>query len=93
MRVDCKFLNFEVNITKSLKLNRLKVNFSQKESCSLSFAYRGEREGLKKQKNDMTYLFIYLVNWSAFTIGLLNLGLKFLWKKNLGLIKKKKNRT
>jgi hypothetical protein len=31
MGVDCKFLNFRVNIAKSLKLHGLKVNFSLKK--------------------------------------------------------------
>jgi hypothetical protein len=35
MGVDCKFLNFGVNIAKSLKLHGLKVNFSQ-ESTKIS---------------------------------------------------------
>jgi hypothetical protein len=41
----------------------------KKESCSLSFADRGEREGLKK-KNDVAYLFFF-VNLSYFTMDLL----------------------
>jgi hypothetical protein len=51
-----------------------------------------EIEGLKRQKNDVVYLFVcffFLVNWSYFIMGLLYWALfysKFLWEKFLGLI-------
>jgi hypothetical protein len=79
MGVDCKFLNFGVNIAKSLKLHGLKVNFSPKKKKKTHGSWPSTPTS--KLILDVSHFYYYYYYLCVFR----GLGLYFLLRNNLTL--------